>query len=413
MFQKSVSGSRDSSPKSASSTDTNISLCQNLCQAKLCNTNLSIRTNFYDSSHNLQDEKKSNMTFSRIFKPSPIVQKNLPDETLVMNSEISHKDSISSNEYSEKKEKSVSWIDSNSSKKSFSLAEMELKKCNNSYSIEKFSPILSNGSNVLECKSDNLVPHSTNSPQNLAQSKLSLSINEPSSSINSLAPDKLVNALVKEKYHPMAKLIIGNMIGLENQESSILTAYNTLTSKIESDSSISSKSKARSKFFLRSNPRKNGALKRQRRDREIANLTIDAKFDSTPAGKSRNRRIRALKRRLSKAEVAQRSRRMPSRNLNKELCVKSSRDLHHPKKPEKLQQQEQPKKVEVKQQRPRMISKSVQCSLIGESMVHQTVQVGNSWVEDMDLKEEFVDADSLKEEFYEAETRFRQLGRNR
>lgn len=391
VFQKSVPGSRDSSPKSASSVDLTQSLCQNLCQAKLCNTNLSIRTNFYDSSHNLQDVKKSNMTFNRIFKPSPIVQKTLPDETLIVSPEITQGAS-SSDRRSEKKEKTVRWAPDSTSTQKVSSQFEKPPEYTESSSVDGFSPTLPNGSNDEKCNTD----QNRSTPTTETKSTHSKT-DESSSEINSLAPDELVNALMKEKYHPMAKLIIGNMIGLENQESSILTAYNALTSKIESDSSVPSKPKVPSKFFLRSNPRKNGALKRQRQ-REIANLAINAKFDSTPAGKSRNRRIRALKRRISKAEVAQRSRRMPARNLNKEMCVKAVRE--QTKKPEKLQQQE---KVEAK---PRMISKSTQCSLIGDSRVHQTVQVGNSWVEDVDVKEELVEVDALKEEFYEAQENF-------
>lgn len=411
VFQKSVPESRDSSPKSASSTDSSQSLCQNLCQAKLCNTNLSIRTNFYDSSHNLQEVRKSNMTFNRIFKPSPVKQKNLSEKSFMMSSEVSHKDSKCINKGLEKEEKSVSWTNSNDPIEKSKLAEKD-SNCIESNSIAVLSPSLSS---VLKCKEDterlspvpktktnNLEPFITSNLQPTVNGKSKKSINETSTSINSLAPDKLVNALMKEKFHPMAKLIIGNMIGSENQESAILTAYNTLTSKIETDSSVL-KPKICSKFFLKNNSRKNRVLKRQHRDREIANLTISAKFDATPAGKSRNRRLRALKRRISKAEVAQRSRRMPTKNLNKEISVKSCIESQQPrKKPEKLQ--EQPKKIEVKQQTPRMINKSVQCSLIGQSIVHRTVQVGNSWVETMNMKEELEDVDTLKEEFYDAES---------
>ncbi|XP_015601626.1 uncharacterized protein LOC107270814 [Cephus cinctus] len=50
-------------------------------------------------------------------------------------------------------------------------------------------------------------------------------------SIESLTPDKILNLIVKEKYHPMAKLLIGSMIGVGTGETAILKAYDALISQ--------------------------------------------------------------------------------------------------------------------------------------------------------------------------------------
>lgn len=454
VFNKCISGSPDSSPKSASSTDSQ-SYCHNTCPTKLCNTNLSIRTNLYDSSHKLQDVKKATtMTLCKIIKPNQtaqLLQKNCHEDMEKVNTDTSDTEMIdknlsnSSHESIEKKIKKVTWADSCTS--TSSSIEKSVPTAGNGFQysgsdvVDGFSPTSPKMCGVLKYNNvaeptsppkmqrtrPNILRSSStkstsqhivqiHSRSNAAQTNFSTmcqtlsketeqSDNKPSSSsIDSLAPDKLVNVIVKEKYHPMAKLLIGNMIGLENQESDILSAYNTLSSKVDQDDSkTSSKESKVRKFYISNKSRKNGVLKKQQR-REIANLIIDAKFDTGTRG-SRNRRLRSIRRRLSKSEMSQRklmnARRIPSRPLNnKEIRSTTAREAQ-PKKPEKRKTEEV-----VVTKRPKMVSTSTQCTLLKAPTVDQVIQTGivETTLSESEIKVELVDLEDIKSEPCDAES---------
>ncbi|XP_003426425.1 uncharacterized protein LOC100679262 isoform X1 [Nasonia vitripennis] len=449
VFNKCIPGSPDSSPKSVSSTDSQ-SYCHNTCPTKLCNTNLSIRTNLYDSSQKLQDVKKAmTMTLCKIIKPNQttqLVQKNCQEDVEKINTDSSNTEVMNKNlsnniqqESTEKKIKKVTWADSCTS--TSSCIEKSVPTAGNGFQysgsdvVDGFSPTspkkcgVLKYNNVAEITSPPKMPRTRpnilrnsstrstsqhvvqiHSRSNVVQTNFSTksetlsketeqSENKPSSSsIDSLAPDKLVNMIVKEKYHPMAKLLIGNMIGLENQESAILTAYNTLSSKVDQDDSKTSskESKLRS-FYISNKSRKNGMLKKQQR-REIANLIIDAKFD-TGTRSSRNRRLRSIRRRLSKSEISQRklmnARRIQSRPLNnKEIRSTTAREAQ-PKKPEKRKTEEV-----VVSKRSKMVSTSTQCTLLKAPAVDQAIQTGIIDISpsESEIKVEFVDLDDIKSE---------------
>lgn len=62
-------------------------------------------------------------------------------------------------------------------------------------------------------------------------------------SLDSLTPDKVLNLIIKEKYHPLAKLLMGNMIGLTTGESTILKTYDELMSCSRTESDENSREK--------------------------------------------------------------------------------------------------------------------------------------------------------------------------
>lgn len=469
VFKKFISNSPDSSPKSADSPST-CSSSSSSCPTKLCNTNLSIRTNLYDSSHKLQDVKKATMTYCRIIKPV-VYHRSTDDESEKMSntetsdSEVMDKSpSISSTTtdgFADRRLKKVTWADSCDSTSGSiekSLTAGNGFQYSGSDVVDGFSPTSSKKTTLCNSETEDLPlvePMASPSPilglQHVVQVHSSSGIpeisipavyeteksDEPSSSIDSLAPDMLVSMIVKEKYHPMAKLLIGNMIGSENQESDVLSAYNTLlTSKVDqaTDSSKQQppmKNKLRNKFYMRNKTRKNGVLKKPRR--EIANLMIDAKFDPVTRG-SRNciRTLRSPKKRISKVEIPQRKRRKQPRSINVMEIRREQLQQQQPKKPEKVfqkvnavveirreqkperreqkperreQKPEKRKKEEVvvgKKKRPKMCTVVSQCSLLKMPTVDQCTQTGGSWIDagvlEDSVKVELVDLDEVKSE---------------
>ncbi|XP_014217793.1 uncharacterized protein LOC106646264 [Copidosoma floridanum] len=397
VFNKQIPGSPDSSPKSVSGSDSS-SFCLVSCAKKSCNTNLSIRTNLYNSSP--QDAKRSS---NYTFKPTSYLksnqflrysQKNQPEAEKpgTDTSDTEGTDKTPSirysptNECSEKKIKRVTWAVTPESKNGYKTNDSNVFVNKNPSSLKQ-SPSQSSSmktfQHVAQIHAVATPPPNANALATMCeihQESSDESAGELSMSIDSLAPDKLVSIIVKEKYHPMAKLLIGNMIGLENGESEILGAYNTLISKInQDDSKVPSKeNKLRSKFYIRNKTRKNGVSKKQRR--EIANLIIDAKFDPVTRG-SRRRRLRSPKKYpMSKSEMSQRklvnARRIPSRNLNKDMRkpkeIRSANIDMQSKKIEKRKRKQDEPEVTVK--RPKMVNSGVQCMLLVAPSVDQAEQ---------------------------------------
>ncbi|XP_058803737.1 uncharacterized protein LOC131671381 [Phymastichus coffea] len=432
VFDKCTSNSLDSSLKLTINPDSlNQSLCANSCSTKLCSTNLSIRTNLYDSSHQAQDAKKSVTSTCKIFKPNQFVQQSQASlkelEQLSTGSSSKHQveSEISTSTrsiISERKVKKVTWADACNA----GLIRMEktIPMAGNSYqyssssTIDGFSSksrkkgcIMKYNSTADYCSTSKMAKHkktiSTKSSDHISQGHSKVSQNSKanfstvhellhetekaseSTSIDSLAPDELVSVIVKEKYHPMAKLLIGNMIGLENQEAAIVNAYNALTKVNQDESKQSKTNKLRNKFSIKSPSKKNGILKKQRR--EIANLTIDAKFDTRS---SRSRGLGTSNKRILKPETTRRkllnTRKMQLRNKNISSRENNSKILEKSKKVQstvaKVQQ---------------MVTVWTQCSLLAVPTVDQCQQTEDSLTSPPDVKVEtveLVDLDDFKSE---------------
>ena len=207
-------------------------------QSKLQNTNISVRTDLYDSSHNVQQEAKRSapMTFCRIYKPNKLCKPSLAlEETVAVEKRTSSPDL------------STDWSAVNNS--IMCRKNIEVEKLTNpgeetevqrppSISRESIYRIVGCPmSNELVDEVDftrrNLEPvdrQEKNISENRKSSVKSTS-SESSNSLEALTPDQILNLVVKEKRNPMAKLLIGNVIGLSIEESKVIRAYNALISK--------------------------------------------------------------------------------------------------------------------------------------------------------------------------------------
>ncbi|XP_014225417.1 uncharacterized protein LOC106651439 [Trichogramma pretiosum] len=204
------------------------------------------------------------------------------------------------------------------------------------------------------------------------------------SGLDSLAPDKLVNVIVKDKTHPMAKLLIGNMIGLNNEESKIVAAYQTLTTiKNQDDFSKSKEYKLKNKFYIK-NKHKN-ILNKQRR--EIANLAIDAKFETITRA-TRSGRLRSPRKRLSKAEV------VPQRKMINVPRIQSKNFTIH-KSEKEIRKTVGKKKTKLKET-------STQCELLKPTYINKGTQTervcGIETIDENGMKIDLIEMDDVKEE---------------
>lgn len=260
--------------------------------AKFQNTNISIRTELYDSSNIIHQEARKSIpmtTFCRTYKNS-----RLPSRP------INHSNVVSLNLNScgpcPKDNAQESLIQSRSGIPKFSndrstasdpavdrstpkVLSTELKtKCDDdaaqtaTESDGKFDKIVessdtlrgndglereeSGGENLMKTVADvdgkmpndfsdenreNVeipVPNGTNSLENwdISSELKEKSIEEENakeiqSDLHSLTPDQMLNFIVNQKYHPRAKLLIGSVIGLATGESTILRAYEALMSR--------------------------------------------------------------------------------------------------------------------------------------------------------------------------------------
>ncbi|KAJ8683847.1 hypothetical protein QAD02_019639 [Eretmocerus hayati] len=373
------------------------------CAPSSCNSNLSKQTNLYNASPSKGLLKQKNSS-----------QLNTQEERGAMNiiMEVADMDeesmsNSSADEDTDVNMKKVRWADSpdlttcrvdeddSHHGNGLQSSNSESDKCSPEVRRSCGVPKLNSASQTSPTKSHSNGPNSSNPPyipqfhsnSNASQSSKGKILSKSDSfhemgnqsdtlcSIDSLAPDKLVSVLIKDTHHPMAQLIIGNMIGLENQESAILSAYNTLSSNydVQESSKKSKENKLRSKFLLKARAKKNGMLSKHRR--EIANLMIDAKFD--PIRGSRASRLRTSKIRIRKSESLHRkfvgTRRIQSSSkINHKDIRNSMRAVQTIKSDDRrLDETPGPK-------RPKMVSKSVQCSSLTMPSVDQYSQVDDS-----------------------------------
>ncbi|XP_051160134.1 homeobox protein 2-like [Leptopilina boulardi] len=179
-------------------------------QSKLLNTNIAVRTDLYDSFHNVQQDIKKTSTFSRVYKSNHQIEKidetqllEINEKTLKNNCLISQRENI---------------IEKTMSRESiYQIVGCPL----NDKTEENNFPIINN-----------------KETKNCPEKRNSISSNS-SNSLEALTPDKILNLVVKEKRNPMAKLLIGNVIGLSIEESSVIKAYNALISKENKESNNS------------------------------------------------------------------------------------------------------------------------------------------------------------------------------
>lgn len=210
-----------------------------LGQSQLQKTNISVRTDLYDSFHNVQQEAKrcAPMIFCRIYKPSNLAK---PSEA-----ETPSEEKRTSNE-----EPLADWSEINNSvlqrkdigderiTKAATDSEEETE-VQRPASISREAicrivglPVRNETGNIEFDRRDSESPvQQENDRSEKRKSSTNSTSSDTSNSLDTLTPDKILNLVVKEKRNPMAKLLIGNVIGLSIEESKVIRAYNALISK--------------------------------------------------------------------------------------------------------------------------------------------------------------------------------------
>lgn len=260
-------------------------------QSKLQNTNISVRTDLYDSFHNVQQDVKRSSTFCRVYKPNIEKPEETQIETLGIEKTISEPSILS------KSNGSISQIENNKIDNVTSPISRE-----SIYQIVG-CPMNDETEDVnFPRKDSQLMDHNGKNCPEKRKSVAKSTSSDSSNSLEALTPDKILNLVVKEKRNPMAKLLIGNVIGLSIEESSVIKAYNALISKenkesenteLPSDNRLktSSNFKMISKRILRHNrndENRKGYSKLSKRNRgcnDTGQITsANSKFNDDPGG---------------------------------------------------------------------------------------------------------------------------------
>lgn len=228
--------------------------------SKTHNTNISIRTGLYNSSHNTRNDNKKNTSspFCRTTKSLNIHKTNQHIENWNLSNKDKNKNfdgktqTIATNEFS----KRINYISFNSVKPDsikIKFAKSTNTKMNNdtnntnANSYHRFecnvtskeisndfkdlcnntinSPDTTNMLNITNCMYKNEIS---------AYKMMSKELQELKSldSLDSLTPDKILY-LINNKNHPLSKLLMGNMIGITSEQSIALQTGNTMTIKSE------------------------------------------------------------------------------------------------------------------------------------------------------------------------------------
>ncbi|XP_053981844.1 guanylate cyclase alpha-like [Hylaeus volcanicus] len=230
---------------------------------KAHNTNISIRTGLYDSSHSTQhDVKKSTLSlFCRTAKSLNLLKSNQHTENLNSSNKDRNRSldgkmqTVATNEIP----KRIDYISPNAVKsdslkiKSIKDINIEFNNSSSDTSINhcykhKFNNI--KGHNDVPNDSTDVHKSSLNSletPIDMLDSTDPMYRNETSThkmvpkevqelrsidSIESLTPDKILH-LINKKCHPLSKLLMGNMIGLTSEQSIGLKTHDLLTVQSE------------------------------------------------------------------------------------------------------------------------------------------------------------------------------------
>ncbi|XP_044581630.1 putative leucine-rich repeat-containing protein DDB_G0290503 isoform X2 [Cotesia glomerata] len=213
---------------------------------KLQNTNISIRTELYDSSPNpQQDIKKTPMTYCRVYNKTKSESKKLDVEL----KKVQQEDKIT--------------------------------ECKNLFLDSRASTRASVGSES----------------SGLSEKKVDLQ--KAVVEIETMTPEQMLNLIIKKRYNPTGKLLIGSIIGLPENEGKNLNAGKVKDregkSKMNHFRETRSTVKNQEVKVNRSKSKKSVPRKRKN---ELANLTIDANFGMNLRGQCiqtrtmKNRRLR-------------------------------------------------------------------------------------------------------------------------
>ncbi|XP_034947167.1 putative uncharacterized protein DDB_G0282133 [Chelonus insularis] len=313
------------------------------------NMNISIRTELYDSTPNPQEDfkKSTPMTFYKVHRGDNklinknIIRTNSPD---AINLNIFG----STDNLSQESSSTIKSFGKNTLNQNFKAMNHQEclinngssnidKKIKSDISVEK---VININSNVKEEISDNInLTNQTNSVScnfntnsknpNVEVNGCNESVNKKSNlpeafvEIESMTPEQMLNLIVKKRFNPTGKLLMGSIIGLPANDSSLLN-FNGPLKKIENKNATKEKnnkyykstSKATSAMKVEQK-NKNGRSKKnteslskssliKRRRNELAKLTINANFMTNLRGQSiqtrtmSNRRLRCPKILLNK-----------------------------------------------------------------------------------------------------------------
>ncbi|XP_003399384.2 MATH and LRR domain-containing protein PFE0570w [Bombus terrestris] len=274
--------------------------------SKTHNTNISIRTGLYNSSHSTQNDSKKNTSslFYRTVKAINIVKTNQHIENWNLSNKDKNKNldgktqTIISNEFP----KRVNYISLNTVKPE--LMKLKFPKGVNAEINCDTNDTSLNSCYRLECNSThkeitndskdvcNNIVNSSNTTTNMLNMTNCMYKNEISphkvvskelqqfKSIDSLPPDKIVH-LINSKNHPLSKLLMGNMIGLTSEQSVALQTEDVITTKPEIKDKIvtrnsgKEKMKEKTKFEVISDDLNGSRCYKFRRRRKLSRKTIN------------------------------------------------------------------------------------------------------------------------------------------
>ncbi|XP_078046937.1 uncharacterized protein LOC144475185 [Augochlora pura] len=234
--------------------------------SKAHNTNISIRTGLYDSSHSMQhDVKKSTLSsFPRTVKPFNLLRTNQQTDILSSSSKDKTKSldgkvqTIGANEFP----KRMDYISPNTMKSDMlktkttkdtstaiccSSTDVALNSCykhENNIS-EMHENVTNDSKRIHESNSSAACSNSLNvknplyrdnNPPVITALKESQEL-KSLGPLDTLTPDKILH-LINNKCHPLSKLLMGNMIGLTSEQSAELKPHNLSIIQSESKSKI-------------------------------------------------------------------------------------------------------------------------------------------------------------------------------
>lgn len=225
--------------------------------SKAHNTNISIRTGLYDSSHSTQhDVKKSTSSpFCRATKSLNLLKNNQYTENLNVSSKDKCKNLdgkaqiIATNEFL----KRIDYISPNTVKadtyklKPSRDTNVEVTSSTNDTNL---SPVYKYECTVKDAYKSNLnltdvsssMLNSTNSVCKNEASVHQIVSKEPQElksldSLDALTPDTILS-LINKKGHPLSKLLMGNMIGLTSEQSIALKSHELITIQSKTDDKL-------------------------------------------------------------------------------------------------------------------------------------------------------------------------------
>ncbi|XP_076648377.1 uncharacterized protein LOC143356512 [Halictus rubicundus] len=234
--------------------------------SKAHNTNISIRTGLYDSSHSTQHDVKRNTlpTFCRTVQPLNLPRANPQAETISLSNKDKNRSlngkvqTIGANEFHER----VDYISPNTVKSDTpkvkltkdtntamccSPTDVNLNSCYKRESnVGETYEDATNDSKVVQESNSSDAPNDilnlTNSLYGDDKATGIVSLKESQElksldSLDTLTPDKILH-LINNKCHPLSKLLMGNMIGLTSEQSVALKPHDLSIIQSESKSKI-------------------------------------------------------------------------------------------------------------------------------------------------------------------------------